>query len=67
VQLVYRQLHLPITPEQLQYLENLDTKQNLRDAGYETGSQEFPEFDFFDHFAAEVDKNHETLIRSMNS
>lgn len=65
VVLVYRQLDISLTPEQLHYLENLDTRQNLRDAGYKTGCEQFQEFEFFDRFAAEVDKNHETLLKSM--
>ncbi len=66
VELVYRKLNLSLTPEQLQYLENLDRRQNLRDAGYETDSEQFQEFEFFDRFAAEVDKNHEALLKSIN-
>jgi hypothetical protein len=66
VELVYRQLNLSVTPEQAEYLENLDTRQNLRDAGYKTGSEEFQEFEFFDRFAAEVDKNHEALLKSIH-
>jgi hypothetical protein len=67
VELVYRQLNLSLTPEQAEYLENLDTRQNLRDAGYKTGSEEFQEFEFFDRFAAEVDKHHEELLKSIPS
>ncbi|WP_227873354.1 sulfotransferase [Aphanothece sacrum] len=66
VELVYRQLGLSLTPDQAEYLKNLDTQQNLRDAGYKTSSQEFQEFEFFDRFAAEVDKNHEALLKSIN-
>lgn len=66
VEIVYRHLNLTLTSEQVQYLENLDTTQNLRDAGYKTGSDEFHEFEFFDRFAAEVDKAHSALLRSSN-
>ncbi|MFB2983261.1 sulfotransferase [Microseira sp. BLCC-F43] len=66
VELVYRQLNLSLAPEQLEYLENLDNRQNLRDAGYKTGYEQFQEFEFFDRFAAEVDKNHEAILKSMN-
>nr|WP_220184488.1 hypothetical protein [Cylindrospermopsis raciborskii] len=42
----------------------MDTQQNLRDAGYKTGNEQFQEFEFFDRFAAEVDKNHAALLQS---
>lgn len=67
VAIVYQKLNLSLTPEQVQYLENLDTRQNFRDAGYETGSEDFKEFEFFDKFAAEVDKSHEALLKLSNS
>ncbi len=66
IELVYRCLNLPLTAEYVQYLQNLDTRQNLRDAGYQTGSEQFQEFEFFDRFAAEVDKNHAMLLQSIN-
>jgi hypothetical protein len=44
----------------------LDTQQNLRDAGYKTGSEQFQEFEIFDRFAAEVDKNHAALLQLGN-
>jgi hypothetical protein len=66
VELVYRQLGLSLTAEQAEYLENLDTQQNLRDAGYKTGSEQFQEFEFFDQFATEVDKDHAAQLSSMN-
>ena len=62
VELVYRHLNLTLTPEQAQYLETLDTRQNLRDAGYETASDEFHEFEFFDRFVATVDQSHAALL-----
>lgn len=64
VELVYQYLGISLTPEQSEYLENLDTQQNLRDAGYKTGNEQFQEFEFFDRFAAEVDKNHAALLQS---
>ena len=66
VELVYRYLGIPLTPEQIEYLENLDTQQNLRDAGYKTGNEQFEEFEFFDRFAADVDKKHAALLQSGN-
>jgi hypothetical protein len=66
VELVYRHLNLPLSPEQSEYLEHLDTRQNLRDAGYQTGDDKFHEFQFFDRFAAEVDKAHADLLESRN-
>ncbi|NEO15831.1 MAG: sulfotransferase [Moorea sp. SIO3F7] len=66
VELVYRQLGLSLTPQQAEYLENLDTQQNLRDAGYKTGAEQFQEFEFFDQFAAKVDKHHQALLNSMD-
>ncbi|MEL7037826.1 MAG: sulfotransferase [Cyanobacteria bacterium J06592_8] len=66
VELVYRQLGLSLTPEQAEYLENLDTQQNLRDAGYKTGSEQFQEFEFFDQFATKVDKDHAEKLSAMN-
>lgn len=67
IDIIYRHLGLTLTQEQLQYLNDLDTRQNLRDAGYKTGSEQFQEFEFFDRFAAEVNKNHEALLKSMTS
>lgn len=66
IEVIYHHLNLTLRLEQAQCLENLDTRQNLRDAGYEAGSEEFNEFDFFDCFAAEVDKAHAALLGSIN-
>lgn len=66
VELVYHYLGISLTPEQSEYLENLDTQQNLRDAGYKTGNEPFQEFEFFDRFAADVDKKHAALLQSGN-
>lgn len=66
VELVYRHLGLSLQQEQGEYLENLDTKQNLRDAGYKTGSEQFPEFEFFDRFAMEIDKQHQAQLNSLD-
>jgi hypothetical protein len=66
VELVYRHLNLSLSSEQSEYLEHLDTRQNLRDAGYQTGDGKFHEFQFFDRFAAEVDKTHADLLESRN-
>jgi hypothetical protein len=66
VELVYQYLGISLTPEQSEYLENLDTQQNLRDAGYKTGNEQFQEFEFFDRFAADVDKKHAALLQSGN-
>ncbi len=66
VEIVYRYLNIPLSPEQAQYLEHLDTRQNLRDAGYQTAADEFHEFEFFDRFAAEVDKAHADLLGARN-
>lgn len=66
VELVYRQLGLSLKPEQVEYLENLDTQQNLRDAGYKTGAEQFQEFEFFDRFAAEADQQHQAKLSSMD-
>jgi hypothetical protein len=66
MELVHRHLGISLTPEQIEYLENLDTQQNLRDAGYKTGSEQFQEFEIFDRFAAEVDKNHAALLQLGN-
>ena len=67
VALIYDRLGLTLTPEQIQALDHLDTRQNLRDAGYKTGAEQFQEFEFFDRFAAEVEKNHDALRKSMIS
>lgn len=67
IAIIYRQLGLPLSQERLQILSNIDTQQNLRDAGYETGAEQFQEFEFFDRFATEIDKNHDALLKSMNS
>lgn len=64
VELVYHYLGISLTPEQSEYLENLDTQQNLRDAGYKTGSEQFQEFELFDRFAADIDKKHAALLQS---
>jgi hypothetical protein len=66
VEIVYRHLNLTLSPEQAEYLENLDTRQNLRDAGYQTGAEKFHEFEFFDRFADEVDKAHSDLLGARN-
>lgn len=67
IAIIYRQLGISLSQEQLQILTDIDTQQNLRDAGYETGSEQFQEFEFFDRFATEIDKNHDALLKSMNS
>ncbi len=65
IELVYRKLNIDLTEDQSEYLQNLDTKQNLRDAAYETGSDKFEEFAFFDKFATEIDQNHQTLLAKL--
>lgn len=62
IELVYRKLNIDLTEAQSEYLKNLDTKQNLRDSAYKTGSDKFEEFAFFDKFATKIARNHKTLL-----
>lgn len=67
LELVYRKLNIDLTEAQSEYLQNLDTKQNLRDAGYKTVSYQFEEFALFDQFATKVDQNHKALLTQIKS